>query len=623
MHNQAPHPFIYCALFVIGTSFMACNPEEEEHVESPTPAQQDMAMDSSQHTSPDQAHHTLDMSPDTQVDVQDMSPSGEDMRDMLDIEDMPSGEVQDVQVGDELFVTLPARARVAMTLHPHDQIEPGTATRVDVMIPFPRDVLFDGSLIQVRDSTNVEVASQSNTLLSWRSPTDGSVAQSVRAAKVSFTWTFDSREPVSVFFVYGLAPTLEFDLSQAPAASSHLITASSFFPNEYDTAPDISEPSVMATFSPKWLGASLLRTRTGGTSPGFSDEVLTSFAQSAVNDVRDHVTEGNKIPYQTAYEPWLFDRAGTLWNVYILTGEIKWLRHAMRASQFYKQQVEATGYFALKASNDLKYSYTLSMFIAHVLTGDDTYPDVIRTVANTVEADGFNPLYESRFNFWTERHLAYKLQSSLILWELTGTQAHLDAVNQIIAHNLQQTRTPPEGWAPVGCILHTVSQHEGASNAEPICSPWMTSLYADILWRVYIVTGSTDALEQLSEFGDYVRTHGTYVDEGVTLPHYLSGPQYDSLAAGVSSVSSDREHACDVAGLAYRAAYAQQLLNKDATNTRATADELLDSCLGVLSGWIRTSQATVDAGKTFYRLAPPRKFNWWFGTTSDVAWLAR
>jgi hypothetical protein len=31
--------------------------------------------------------------------------------------------------------------------------------------------------------------------------------------------------------------------------------------------------------------------------------------------------------------------------------------------------------------------------------------------------------------------------------------------------------------------------------------------------------------------------------------------------------------------------------------------------------------ASVGAGRAEWRLSPPRKFNWWFGSTTDLPWL--
>lgn len=566
-----------------------------------------------------------DMSrPDLVDGSDDLGPAGSDDEDMsAEIADMPGVDMEPAQildaiVGDELFVELPTIGRSALTIHPHERVTLGEAIEVQITIPFPKRTLRDGSAIQIFDPAGVELASHAEQLLSWHVAASGE--ESVRAARVNFEWTFESHDPVELTFIYGLEP----NRSHTPSGASprHLVTAAEFFPSEYDTKPDMTEPAVFATFSPTWLGASLLRSRTSVQWPGFEPDTMTSFAQSAVNDVREHVTDPNKIAHQTAYEPWLFDRAGTLWNTYILTGELKWLRHALRASHFYKLAVEDTGYFSLKSSNDLKYSYTHSMLMAYALTGDESFPDAIREVARAAAEDGFDPHYEARFGFWTERHLAYKLQPSLTLWELDGDRASLDIVNQAIAHNLEQTRSPVQGWTAVGCVLHTVAQHEGATSDEPICSPWMMGLYAELLWRVYLVTEDMAPLEQLVAFGDYLSIYGVYEQGDVVLPYYLSGPSYDSVTAGVSSPDSDREHACDVAGLAYRAAHAKGIRGEDAAAIRSVADDLMSTCQVVIPGWVRTSQATIDAGKTFYRLAPPRKFNWWFGTTSDLGWFA-
>jgi hypothetical protein len=38
-----------------------------------------------------------------------------------------------------------------------------------------------------------------------------------------------------------------------------------------------------------------------------------------------------------------------------------------------------------------------------------------------------------------------------------------------------------------------------------------------------------------------------------------------------------------------------------------------------LANWYRPEGPT--AGKAVWRITPARKFNWWFGTTLDLAWL--
>lgn len=610
MKSQSLDLLLALSSILVSSCLIACD-DGQEQPSAPPSVELDMPGDApllDMMSAPDESDMRVDAAGDMPASVDMSTPNAAPV------------QVSDVVIDDALFVSLPAVGRSAVVLHPHERVTLGESVEVQITIPFPKNVLFDGAAIQLHDSTGAQLASHSEQLLSWH--TASSAEASVRAVRTTFAWTFSSHDPVELAFVYGITPTSDYAPSGGAQARYPLAEAE-FFPGEYDAAPDLTEPAVFATFSPEWLGASLLRTRTSGQWPGFDPEMMTSFAQSAVNDVGEHVTEPNKIAYQTAYEPWLFDRAGTLWNMYILTGEVKWLRHALRASHFYKLAVQDTGYFSLKSSDDLKYSYTHSMFVAYALTGDESFPGAIREVARAASGDGFNPLYEARFGFWTERHLAYKLQPALTMWELDGDRASLDTVLQAIVHNLGLAANPGQGWTATGCILHTVAQHEGAASEEPICSPWMMGLYAELLWRVYLVTEDTTPLEQLSAFGDYLSTYGVYERDGVTLPYYLSGPGYDSVSAGASSPDSDREHACDVAGLAYRAAYAKSLRGEDMDEIRGVARDLTSTCQVVIPGWIRTSQATVDAGKTFYRLAPPRKFNWWFGTTSDLGWLAR
>jgi len=535
-----------------------------------------------------------------------------------------------VSPDDALFANLPAQGRVALTLQAHEKARLGQPLQVRAHVPFPRGVLSDASQVRVVDAAGQAIPAQVRALLSWHSP-DGASAAGVRVVEVAFAWTPVDTEAQTLYLAYGVAPVPAASL---PAWRTVAIEESGFFPLEYSGDDDITEPEVFVTLSPRWLGASLLRGRTlaldaAAALPGF-DGVQPAFGRTAVNDVRDHVTEENLINYQGEYAPWLFDRAGTLWNLYLRTGELKWFRHAWRATQFYRDQVKDSGYFALKSYPDLKYSYNLSLFIGYALTGDESLTAPIEQVAATAANDSFNPRYSSTLNFWTERHLAYSVLASLVAWELTGQFAYLDRVNGIIATNLAQTRTPDSGEDAIGCILHTVVQHEGGGvdSDRSACSPWMMALYGEVLWRAYLVGANTDALQQLSLFGDYLVSHGTYVSQGTkasldgrTFPYYLAGPDYDAVTYGVSDEWTDQEHACDVAALGYRSAYAKKLGGESHVAVMETAGALAETCLWVVPLWIRTTQATVDAGKTFYRLAPPRKFNWWFGSTSEMSWM--
>jgi hypothetical protein len=78
----------------------------------------------------------------------------------------------------------------------------------------------------------------------------------------------------------------------------------------------------------------------------------------------------------------------------------------------------------------------------------------------------------------------------------------------------------------------------------------------------------------------------------------------------------DLEHACDAAGLVAKAVWAKKRLGLASADIEATADDLLETCEFALAYWHRTTPSLPE-----YRLSPPRKFSWWFGSSTDLAWM--
>ena len=512
---------------------------------------------------------------------------------------------------------------VDVVFHPGATVSPGAPTTFAFGLPLPPDAVDEVGAIVLQDAASQEVATHVVETTRWRSL--GSASESVRSATVWTTLTFQSTDPVVYHVALGGARTLELG-AQGDVRDHWVSIAQGPFPDEYSSTP-VLEPPVYATLPSTWLGACRLRTNTTPIDEngplGWFDTSFLGYSRTAVNDVEDHVTPDNLIDYEIDYDPWLFDRAMTIFGAYARTGDVAWLRHAHRAAQFYASHVNAAGYFDLKTPNDLKYSYGDAMLIDLMLTGDTTLSEPIERVASAGVNDGFNVAYSISSNFWTERHLAYTLLAALSAWELTGSAVHGDRVKQIISVASAHAQTPPGGWSVDGCLLHTMESHEGSSDTSPVCSPWMSALLGDAIWRYYLHSGDDAALVLLSGFGDFLVNHGTYVAEegdlaGMTVPYYLASSVLQFTDSGPWD---DVEHTCDVMGLAARAAWAKAQLGQDNAVVTALTDALQVGCEWNLDHWHRDGQATIDAGLTVWRLSPPRKYNWWFGTTSDYGWL--
>ncbi len=509
---------------------------------------------------------------------------------------------------------LAANGTVQVTLHPGPRAMVGSPTVVSFGAPFPPGVLTRADQMSVVDADGTELPSHAASVLPWRSWPGGKPApESVRAAMVSVEVTFPSREPLQVTLRYGTPPTAPLPAPGDPRADWVEVTD-----GEYP-AGSVREPRVYATFPAEWLSDCLLRTRTtkAGSDPAWEwfDESMLGSAHTAVNDVPDSVAE--LVPYLDDYEPWLFDRTATLFGAYVRTGDVKWLRHAHRSAQFYAGHIDQNGYFDLKEDDDLKYSYGRSLLMDFAFTGDPALLEAIDRIAGAGAT--WDPTYDLETNFWTERHQTYALLAALTAWEATGTAEHADRVREVVETSFALADDPVGSWPDDGCMLHTMDAHEGAGGAVPICSPWMSALFADAVWEYYVQSVDADALRFLVDLAHYVADLGLYeAGEGVdvTVPWYLASSQKEFSDDGPWG---DVEHTCDVAGLVARGAWAEKELGGDPSGLRSAAEQLLVGCESNLDNWHRPGGP--DVGKSEWRLSPPRKFNWWFGTTSDLAWL--
>lgn len=511
----------------------------------------------------------------------------------------------------DLFVDLPDTGFVTVTLHPTDAA-PSGAQVVSFGVPFPRGTVADVGQIRVTDASDVELSAHVEALAQWRSLSGAAgFPGSVRAALVQLSIDV-AGAPITLRVHWGAAPAANPARMGDPWAGWQPIEASGFFPDAYPASEGVREPAVYATFPPDWLGACILRTRTEpfGTDAGwaFFDDVMPEFARTGVNDVDPRVTAGNRIDYVGDFEPWLFQRALTLFSVYLRSGDVTWLRHAHRAAQFYAAHVTSAGYFDL-SDGDLKYAYGSAMFLDLMLTGDTRHLPRIEAVASA-GAD-WSETYTAGTGFWTERHQTYALLAALVAWEATGEAGYATRATEIARETFRMAREPVSGWAPEGCVLHTQDSHEGDGVTEPICSPWMSALLGEALFRYYVHSEDPMALEFFVGIADFVRTTGSASDGAGLSPYYL-----------VSSHLMDEpdiEHACDVAGLVARGVWASRALGRDAAALTTTANGLLTNCRANLEDWHRPGGP--DAGLSEWRLSPPRKLNWWFGTTTDLPWL--
>ncbi len=517
-----------------------------------------------------------------------------------------------------LFVNFPKSDQVAVSLVPGSTVKPKESTLVAFGMPFPPETLFDAAKIAVLDSAGNELPSFSKELARWRSLLNNPQPDSIRSVLIFTQITFPDLKPLKISVKYGETPQRKMP-EQGDATSTWVPMANGLNANEFPSDQGIKEPAVYAGLPTEWLGACLLRTRAtkllNDTAWKWFDDFFLGSSKTAVNEVPKEVTE--RITYVGQYEPWLFDRAMTLFGIYIRTGDVKWLRHAHRAAQYFAKHLTAKGYFDLR-NNDLKYSYNQSIFLDLLLTGDTSHLTKIKQVATA--GSKWNAAYKTSMTFWTERHQTYALLAALTAWEATGEKGYADRVKTIVNATFAHAKTPPDSsWPKDGCLLHEFYDHEGDGGKEPICSPWMSALLADAVWRYYIHSQDKEALIFLANLGVFIQKHALYLGKdglNQTVPWYLVSSVHQYTDGGPYD---DLEHTCDVTGILARGAWAQKALGQNQADLLATANKLLASCKYNLNDWHRPQGP--KSGKSEWRLDPPRKYNWWFGSTLDLEWL--
>lgn len=539
------------------------------------------------------------------------------------------------------FITLDPQGSVSVTLHPNAEIVGQGEVEFTFSVPWPKGLLKSDKFVRVSED-DAEMAASVVETLRWRtlageSPSESIAAarralqsaaaslqarvsasnenaESVRATRITIERAFDTSDPVQITVHWGQAPTLA--LPAVPGQRDNWVSANEGpDPNEYPRSEQIREPPVFATLPPEWLGSVLIRGRTVPVSSvgdfGFFDEAMVGYARTAVNDVASSVADDELIDYLSQPSPWLFDRASTLYSVYLRTGDVKWLRHAHRATEYYANHI-VDGGFDLRPG-DLKYNYGRPFLIQALLLGDTQ--NLAKATELAITNRSWPTAYATSLGFWTERHTAYAILSELNLWQIDGNTESASRINHFIESLLSHLLVPPNGWDVDGCLLHTVAQHEGNSIQEPTCSPWMSALLGEAIWEHYLASEDTRSLELLSSLTDYIVNFATRTEsifENALRPWFLASSTYTQ-----GDDFDDMEHTCDVAGLAARGVWAKVHLGLPANEARAVVQDLFAACQINLDYWFRPASTT----RPTWQLSPPRKFNWWFGTTTDLPWL--
>jgi hypothetical protein len=352
-------------------------------------------------------------------------------------------------------------------------------------------------------------------------------------------------------------------------------------------------------------------------------------------DSQDHDTDWYVLPQQKyahfitnkkalkkkGYPPtkagqWLYDRPQALYQLYIMTEDKAWLNEANMAADFYKQHIDDQGQFTLIKRFDPKYLMPRGLALQYLLSADDS---ALKALTKIFQSSlGWDEEYSLSRGFWTERNQAAALNVAVTYWELTGSQAALSRVKEIIDATISMTFRPENDWPLRGCPQHGFKSHEGWGDDTAACSPWMMALLGDALWRYYRLTGDEKSAALIDAFGDFILNYGIYfgdkrVDK-IVIPKYIvsmDNPTQEEL-----NQWSDPQHACDVAALLGKSTYIKEQKKQDSFMVKELFSSLVHQC----KGSYRKLNAEKKVTK-YWSVMPPRRFAWMYSSTSDLPWL--
>jgi hypothetical protein len=309
-------------------------------------------------------------------------------------------------------------------------------------------------------------------------------------------------------------------------------------------------------------------------------------------------------------EPWLFDRATTFYKLALWSGEQEFKDHALELVERYYAQIDANGFFTLKP-DDTKYAYVDGAVWYEHETGDRRFRPQAEAIYKLWLRD-WPERYSPEQGFWTEREIAYALGAALGWYELSRDEQALARARVLV----RQWAAMSEGS---GAPLHTLKQHQEEFEppwaGERMTSPWMAALFFEYLQHYERLTQDRLALELVSSYADFVLENCTYDGSdnhpnltGRLMVYYLCGEGHRPYDRETPS-EGDGEHSPDIMGIMAFAVHAKRELELDAEAAEEAYRELRES-------------AELFVGRR-RNVDPPRKINWWFGSSYDSTELVR
>jgi hypothetical protein len=277
----------------------------------------------------------------------------------------------------------------------------------------------------------------------------------------------------------------------------------------------------------------------------------------------------------TSREPWLYDRATMAWLLWMRTGDLDARAAALAWAELYMQNVVVAGgrgsFTVDGATDDVKYMYPAIAWWYEYETGNPVYRDKAAALYNGILYN-WPKTYIVGPRLFTERGHALAMLGCLAQHAITGDQQPLTDATEYA-----------EGIFAIsssGAPLHGHDQHEGDSTTTPITSPWMGAFLAESMVQLYRFTEDARVLTWLSNYGDWLIAHATYVVETPDEPEFagMVGLRLFAYLAGAAGPTDfgqadDMRHARDLQELYRKVVWAKGLLSLDTTAAEAMVVE--------------------------------------------------
>ncbi|WP_427978859.1 hypothetical protein [Agarivorans sp.] len=316
----------------------------------------------------------------------------------------------------------------------------------------------------------------------------------------------------------------------------------------------------------------------------------------------------------TSASPWLFDRPYNFYQLYFKSGDLHWKRVAHQQAQFFISKLDRQGDFTLKGRADLKYMLSAGLLLDYLFYPSPQTREAIEKM--TAKGLAWPERYSSRLGFWTERHLSSAFNLAVNQWELDGSASAHARVQQLLEGIKADLKVNQAGSG--ACIQHRLKVHTGKNSEVMVCSPWMSALLVEQLWRYYWITKDVTVAMMIIDFAELLLERGIYTVEhkGTTLyiPDYLV--YFGESIFQERNSWNDRQHGCDVAGMVYKAVHLKRQRQQDDLLLSLLADELFNTCHR--TAYQPGSRAEANPA---WALKPLRKFNWWFTGNGSLTWI--